>query len=86
MRLLAARKCEMRRRHVGDRLVQIRGAGCSDLDRLLPDERKDHRQIVRREGPQDVFFLPNLPKIEPIGIQVLQPPELAPAHDIAQAR
>ena len=77
MRLLAAGKRQMRRRHVGDRLVQIIGPGCADLDRLLADQRQDHREIVRRKGPEDVFLAPNLPEIQPVGIDILQPPERA---------
>src|SRR2546429_9967688 len=38
MRLLAARKYQMRRRDVGDGLVQVVAAGRRHIDRLLPDE------------------------------------------------
>ena len=38
MRLLAARKCQMRRRDVGDGLVQVVAARRRHIDRLLPDE------------------------------------------------
>ncbi len=36
----------------------------------LAQEPEDHRDVVRREGPEDVFFSPDLAEVEAIGIDV----------------
>ena len=35
---------------------------------------------MRREGPQDVLLAPDLSEVEPVRIEVLQPPEPPVAH------
>ena len=44
-------------------VVEIIAADAFDSVRLLADQRQDHRQIVRREAPQDILFAANLSEI-----------------------
>ena len=84
VRLLAARESQVRRRHVGDRPVQEIAADGLDLHRLGADERKDHRYVVWREGPEDVLLAPDLSEVEAVRIDILQPSEPALAYEVAQ--
>ena len=83
---LAARESESGRRHVGDGVVQIIAARPRvTRDGLAADERQDHREVMRREGPEDVLLAPYLPEIEPVRIEILQPAEPPLAHELASA-
>ena len=86
MRPLAARESEMRRRHVGDVVVQIVAADRLHRFRLAADQRKDHREVVRREGPQDVLLAPDLSEVQAVGIDILQPAEPPVRAPAASAR
>ena len=82
--VLAARKREMRGGDVGHRLRQVVGADRGDAFGLLADQRQDHRNVVRREAPQDALLAPDLPEIEPARVEVAQPAELAVAYRLLQ--
>ena len=84
VRALAAREEQVRSGHVGDLLVEVVAADGLYRFRLLADQRQDHRQVVRREAPQDVLFAPDLPEIEAVRIEILEPPQRALAHQFLQ--
>src|SRR4249920_1492874 len=74
----------MGRGYVRNSFVQMIAADRLDRVRLLTDERENHRKIVRRKAPQDVFLAANFSEIETIRIEILQPSETALAHQLLE--
>jgi hypothetical protein len=70
----------MRRGDVGDILVQVVGAHRGDLGRLGAHQAQDHRDVVRCEAPQDVFFLAHLPEIQAVRIDILDAAQFTVLH------
>src|SRR5262249_49209607 len=60
VRALTAREAQVRGGYVGDLFVEVIAPDRFDRFRLLSNQGKNHRQIMRREAPQYVFFAANL--------------------------
>ena len=84
VRPLPSGEGEMRRRHVGDGVMQVIAALRGHLRRLLPDEGEDHRKIVGREGPQNILLAPHLSQVQAGRGDVFEPLEHSLAHQFAQ--
>ena len=57
-----------------------------DVGRRLADETQDHRDVVRREGPEDVLLATNLPEVEPVRVDVLDSSQLAAVEQVFQGQ
>lgn len=68
---------QMRGGHVGDGLVQVVAARGQDPRGLLARQGEDHGDVVGREGPEDVLLAPDLAQIQAVGIDVIDPAQLA---------
>ena len=84
MRSDPVRELQMRRRDVGYARMEVRAADRPHLRRRLASKRQDHREIVRRETPEDILLAADAAEIETTGIEVLNSAELAGPHKLAQ--
>ncbi len=60
---------------IGDALMQVIAAGGLDALRLVPRQRQNHGDVVRGERPEDVFLPPDLAQVQPVGVDVVDPPQ-----------
>ena len=82
--LNAARKNKVADRDVADALIQVRAALTCDARRHFVHERQHHRDVVRREAPEDVFFGPDLADVQAVRIEIVDLAERAVSNQPLQ--
>ena len=85
MRANTAREREQADRYVGDTLVKVVPALRLDRIRQLVEKPENHRDVVRRERPEDVLLSPDLPEIETVGVNVPDAAELTPVDELLES-
>src|SRR5262249_49521963 len=82
MGLYPAGKGEKTDRDVCDPLVEVIPSLRVYRIRHLAHQAKDDGYVMWGEGPQDVLFAANFPQIEAVRIDVSDPAELTPLHQL----
>jgi hypothetical protein len=73
----AVGEAELRERDVWDVGIEVAAALAGDGLRLFAEEAKQDGDVVGREGPEDVFFSADFADVEAVGVDVVDPAEVA---------
>ena len=84
VRLRPARECQICQRHIRNPLIEVRTAGAANFRRLFAEQRQDHRDIMRREAPKNVFFGANLANVQTVGVHVLHASNITAGDQLFQ--
>ena len=77
-------KLEVGGGNVGVLAVEIAVAGGIDPGRHRVGQTQNHRNVVGRKAPENVFFGADFSEVQPVGVDVLESAELARVHQFAQ--
>src|SRR4030043_923115 len=85
---LAVGELEAEKHHILNPLLDIALAVSGDRSRFFFKEMKDYRQIMGSKGEEGVLVLADHTEIDPLSINIIDPPQLAgvdhllqPVHD-----